>query len=70
MIGDLRERHIREIRKRFASNSTADFATMLLRMLWTFAKEELAIDLGVNPAGEIASCIGIKSHMSHGRRID
>jgi integrase len=53
LIGDLRERHIRELRKRFASNSTADFATMLLRMLWTFAKEELAIDLGNNPAGEI-----------------
>ena len=53
LIGDLRERHIRELRKRFASSSTADFATMLLRMLWTFAKEELAIDLGVNPAGEI-----------------
>ena len=53
LIGDLRERHIRELRKRFASSSTADFATMLLRMLWTFAKEELAIDLGNNPAGEI-----------------
>jgi integrase len=53
LIGDLRERHIRELRKRFASNSTADFAVMLLRMLWTFAKEALAMDLGVNPAGEI-----------------
>ena len=53
LIGDLRERHIREIRERFASNSTADFATMLLRMLWVFAKEELAMDLGSNPAGEI-----------------
>jgi integrase len=53
LISDLRERHIREIRKRFPSSSTADFATMLLRMLWMFAKEKLAIDLGVNPAGEI-----------------
>lgn len=53
LIADLRERHIREIRKRFASNSTADFSTMLLRMLWVFAKEELAMGLGVNPAGEI-----------------
>jgi integrase len=53
LIGDLRERHIRELRKRFASSSTADLATMLLRMLWTFAKEEMAMDLGVNPAGEI-----------------
>jgi integrase len=53
LIADLRERHIRELRKLFTSNSTADFATMLLRMLWTFAKEELAMDLGDNPAGEI-----------------
>ena len=53
LITDLRERHVRELRKLFASNSTADFAVMLLRILWTFAKEELAIDLGVNPAGEI-----------------
>jgi integrase len=53
LIGDLRERHIRELRKRFASSSTADFATMLLRMLWAFAKEAVAMDLGVNPADEI-----------------
>lgn len=53
LIGDLRERHIREIRKQFAFNSTADMAVMLLRMLWMFAKETMALDLGANPAGEI-----------------
>jgi hypothetical protein len=68
LITDLRERHVRELRKLFASNSTADFAVMLLRILWTFAKEELAIDLGVNPAAKSANCIGTKSHSNLGLR--
>jgi integrase len=53
-IADLRERHIREIRKRFPSTSRADLAVMLLGMLWTYAKEHLAMDIGINPAGDIA----------------
>jgi integrase len=53
LIGDLLEKHIREIRKRFTATSKADLAVMMLRMLWSFAKENLAMDLGVNPASEI-----------------
>jgi integrase len=53
-ITDLRERHIREIRKRFPSTSRADLAVMLLGMLWTYAKEKLAMDLSINPAVDIA----------------
>jgi integrase len=53
LIVDLREKHIREIRKRFTATSTADLAVMLLRMLWVFAKEHLAVDIGPNPASEI-----------------
>ena len=53
MIADLQERHIRQIRKRFPATSKADLAVMLLRMLWVFAKEVLAMDLGPNPAAEI-----------------
>jgi enterobacteria phage integrase len=53
-IADLRERHIREIRKRFQSTSRADLAVMLLGMLWAYAKEKLAMDLGINPASDIA----------------
>jgi integrase len=52
-IADLRERHIREIRKRFPSTSRADLAVMLLGVLWTYAKERLAMDLGINPASDI-----------------
>jgi enterobacteria phage integrase len=53
LIADLQERHIRQIRPRFTATSKADLAVMLLRMLWVFAKEVLAMDLGPNPAGEI-----------------
>lgn len=53
LIGDLREKHIRELRKRFTATSKADLAVMLLRMLWSFAKENLAMDIGANPATEI-----------------
>jgi enterobacteria phage integrase len=53
-ITDLRERHIRAIRKRFKSTSRADLAVMLLGTLWTYAKEELAMELGINPAADIA----------------
>jgi integrase len=53
LIADLQERHVRGIRKRFTSTSRADLAVMLLGMLWTYAKEVLAMDLGVNPAIDI-----------------
>ena len=53
LIADLQERHIRQIRKRFTATSKADLAVMLVRMLWVFAKEVLAMDLGPNPAAEI-----------------
>jgi hypothetical protein len=53
LIADLQERHIRQIRPRFTATSKADLAVMLLRMVWAFAKEVLAMDLGPNPAGEI-----------------
>jgi integrase len=53
LIVDLRERHIRDIRKRFAAKSVADKAVMLLRVLWVFAKEELDMPLEHNPGVEI-----------------
>lgn len=53
LIADLQERHIRQIRQRFTATSRADLAVMLLRMLWVFAKEVLAMDIGPNPAAEI-----------------
>jgi integrase len=53
LIADLKERHIRQIRQRFPATSKADLAVMLLRMLWVFAKEILAMDLGPNPAAEV-----------------
>ncbi len=53
LIVDLREKHIREVRTRFTATSKADLAVMHLRMLWSFAKENLAMDLGPNPASEI-----------------
>jgi integrase len=54
LIADLREHHVRQIRERFRpSTSQADMAVILLRVLWVFAKEELAMHIGVNPAGEV-----------------
>jgi enterobacteria phage integrase len=53
-MADLREDHIRKIRTRFTSTSRADLAVMLLGMLWTFAKERLAMRLGVNPTIDVA----------------
>jgi integrase len=53
LIADLQERHIRQLRQRFPATSKADLAVMLLRMLWIFAKEVLAMDLGPNPATEV-----------------
>jgi enterobacteria phage integrase len=65
LMADLRERHIREIRKRFAAKSVADKAVMLLRVLWGFAKEELAMDLERNPGEEIRKLHKVsKSHES------
>jgi integrase len=54
IIADLREDHVRQIRQKFLpSTSQADMAVIVLRILWVFAKEELAMQLGANPAGEI-----------------
>jgi integrase len=53
LIADLREEHVREIRKRFPASSAADIAVILLSGLWTFAKEDLAMRLGANPAADI-----------------
>jgi integrase len=54
LIADLREHHVRQIRQKFLpSTSQADMATIVLRILWVFAKEELAMRLGVNPADDI-----------------
>ena len=54
LIADLQERYVRQIRQRFTATSKADLAVMLLRTLWVFAKEALAMDLGSNPATEIS----------------
>jgi integrase len=53
LLANLQERHIRQIRQRFPATSKADLAVMLLRNLWVFAKEVLAMDLGPNPAAEV-----------------
>jgi integrase len=54
LIADLREHHVREIRKRFLpATALADLSVIVLRILWVFAKEELAMHLAVNPAGDI-----------------
>jgi integrase len=65
LIADLREDHVREIRKRFLPSHdagsgrqrggtfTADESVMLLSMMWLFAKEHLAMRLGPNPTADI-----------------
>jgi integrase len=53
LIADLQERYIRQIRQRFTATSKADLAVMLVRMLWVFAKEVLAMDIGENPAAGV-----------------
>ncbi len=54
IIADLREDHVRQMRQRFLpSTSQADMAVIVLRILWVFAKEELAMQLGANPASDI-----------------
>ena len=54
IIADLREDHVRQIRQKFLpSTSQADTAVIVLRILWVFAKEELAMRLGANPASDI-----------------
>jgi integrase len=54
LIADLREEHVREIRSRFLPHTfTADEVVMLLSILWVFAKENLAMRLGQNPATDI-----------------
>jgi len=76
LIADLQERHIRQIRQRFTATSKADLAVMLLRMLWVFAKEVLAMDLGPNPATEIrrlrvaTAQIGATACSAHGLRCN
>ena len=54
LISDLREEHVREIRSRFLpAIFTADEAVMVLSMLWQFAKEHLAMQLGPNPTTDV-----------------
>jgi integrase len=53
LIADLRERHVRQIRKQFVTPSAADNVVMLIKMLWAFAKDELDMELGANPAAEV-----------------
>ncbi|MBN8958020.1 MAG: tyrosine-type recombinase/integrase [Rhizobiales bacterium] len=53
LICDLKERHVRTMRAKFKSTSTADLSVIVLSNLWTFAKETLALDLGPNPTTDI-----------------
>jgi len=54
LIADLREHHVRQIRQKLLpSTSQADLAVIVLRILWVFAKEELAMRLEANPASDI-----------------
>jgi integrase len=53
LIADMRERHVRLIRKEFTTASAADNVVMLIRMLWQFAKDKLDMELGANPAAEV-----------------
>jgi hypothetical protein len=53
LIADMRERHVRLIRKQFTTASAADNVVMLIRMLWQFAKDKLDMELGANPAAEV-----------------
>jgi integrase len=53
LIADLRERHVRALRKEFKAPSASDRAVMMVRLLWQFAKEDLDIELGPNPAAEV-----------------
>ena len=54
LVADLREHHVRQIRQKFLpSTSQADMAVIVLRILWVFAKEDLAVRLGANPASDI-----------------
>jgi integrase len=50
---DLQERHVRKMRQHFRSSSLADKAVMLIGVLWVFAKENLAMQLGPNPVTDI-----------------
>jgi integrase len=53
-LGDLQEKHVRQIRQRFLpSKSIADEAVMLIGVLWVFAKENLAMQLGPNPTTDV-----------------
>lgn len=54
LIADLQEKHVRQIRQRFLpAKSVADEAVMLIGMLWVFAKEDLAMQLGPNPTTDV-----------------
>ena len=67
LIADLQERHIRQIRKRFTATSKADLAVMLVRMLWVFAKEVLAMDLGPIRQRKFGNCIARAGRMNRGQ---
>jgi integrase len=53
LIADMRERHVRALRKQFKAPSASDRAVMMVRLLWQFAKENLDMELGPNPAAEV-----------------
>lgn len=54
LLSDLQEWHVRVMRSDFMrSTSSADLAVILISMIWIFAKEVLALDLGPNPTRDI-----------------
>jgi integrase len=54
LMVDLRERHVRSMRAEFTKHtSSADRFVTLVSLLWVFAKENLAMELGPNPTRDI-----------------
>jgi hypothetical protein len=64
LMSDLQERHVRYLREQFKSTSAADGAVMLIRLLRTFAKDNLAI-CGALPACAVG--LGWEPQMSIAR---
>ena len=56
LLTTLREQHVRHIRNELKDRpSVADYTVDKVGMLWGFAKEHLEMNLGPNPAAEVAS---------------
>jgi hypothetical protein len=71
MLRDLKDRHVKAIRDHFRttfSTSTADAAIARLSVIWNFADEHLAVDIGANPTAGIRPFIRARLSASHGRR--